>query len=196
MKLRSGSALASLMAGLWLSACGEGPQQAGDVALALEGPQGPGLPADVAFLRVLYRVGDAAPELHVSEVTELATAQGRRRLVLDQLPAESMLSVRVEGQLASGEIGYVGSIGPLKLAGGETLSEQVVLVSANASQLVTSALPPRFLHSAARLADGRVLVSGGFSNLPPPIAHPGQDRALAAIAPSRSKTLGCSTPIA
>ncbi len=102
----------------------------------------------------------APPELHVAEVSALARAQAAR--CSTRYPP-SVLSVRVEGQLAGGEIAYVGSIGPLQLAGGERLHEPVVLVSAYESAGVTSAMPARFLHSATRLRDGRVLVSGGFS---------------------------------
>jgi hypothetical protein len=146
------------------ASCAHQPEQEAPLAvnLALASSQGPGLPADVAFLRVLFRVGDREPQLRVAEVQQLATEDGRRRLVLDDLPAGTPLSVRVEGQVASGEIAYLGSLGPLTLAGGEDLKAQVFLASANESTPLSNAPPARFLHTATALADGRVLVTGGF----------------------------------
>ncbi|MFT3921136.1 MAG: hypothetical protein QM778_01245 [Myxococcales bacterium] len=154
-----------------LASCADpGPEPAG-FGLALTGPSGPGLPPDVAFLRVLYRVGDAEPQLQVAAVSELATNEGRRQLALDDLPAGSSVSVRVEGQLASGEIAYVGGYGPVTLVGGERLAAPIILVNANESEPISGAPPGRFLHSAARLPDGRVLITGGFGE-PSSVACP------------------------
>jgi len=145
-----------------LSGCADAEPEVAGLGLALTGPAGPGLPPDVAFLRVLTRVGDAAPALQVSAVDGLDSQAGHHQLALPDLPAGSRVSVRVEGQLASGEIAYVGAVGPFLLVGGERLSQSVTLVSASESQAVASAPPGRFLHAASALADGRVLITGGF----------------------------------
>ncbi len=148
---------------LGTAACAQHTEEAPlSVQLAVVGPEGPGLPADVAFVRVSYRVGEAAPELRVSSVQGLESVEGRRRLVLEDLPAHTQLSVRLEGQRENGEIAYLGSLGPLALAGGEHLKAQVVLSVANESVPLSNAPPPRFLHRASALPDGRVLISGGF----------------------------------
>jgi hypothetical protein len=140
------------------------------LALALSDLSDAGLPHDVSALRVQYQLGDAAVT-HTVSVEELESGGGRRELTLDDLAPGEPLSVRVEGLLAGGKLGYVGSLGPLSLVPGEALTQRIALSPAGRSVLLdgsgSASLPGRFLHASAVLPDGRVLISGGFG---PPAA--------------------------
>jgi hypothetical protein len=142
-------------------ACADGGP-APDLGLAVASLTGDGLPDDVRSVRVTWRIDGGKPTTREATLDQLEVSEGRTRLSIERIPEDTPIELTVEGVRSDGKAGYAGSVGPLQLSAGEQARVRVVLFGRDASEMLPAAPPGRFLHAATRLADGRVLVSGGF----------------------------------
>ncbi|MCS6799917.1 MAG: hypothetical protein NZ898_15620 [Myxococcota bacterium] len=164
-----GAALASLAVAVGGCASSDShPAPALAVRWPVEVPAGE-LPDGLAALRVLLFVdGREGFQDTTVSVSRLAMRDGRRVLehpLLRDLPRGPAVRVTIEGLREDGSLGWIGHAGPFVLRTGERRYADVQMYTLGAPQLVDGGrMPPRFLHAAAPLPDGRVLLCGGFTS--------------------------------
>jgi hypothetical protein len=128
------------------------------------------LPSDVTSIQIIRSIDGVADSPAGFTVANLPMRpDGRRYLeaaALQNLPAGRRIDVAISGMGTMAQ--YVGVVGPIVLSPGERRHIDVNMYRIDASvPLGMSDAAARFLHTATTLADGRVLVAGGFDAISP-----------------------------
>src|SRR5262249_27674666 len=135
-------------------------------AMWLRDPSEPSIPDTVATLRLLvYVPGEKSPRETIRRKSKLVdTDDGRPEFVRDGLPIDVPLTLAVEARDLAGIVQYFGQVGSLVLKEGERRVVPLRMYEVGMSVRLEEgdSLSPRFLHTATPLADGRVLIAGGF----------------------------------
>lgn len=84
-------------------------------------------------------------------------------LVRRDLPAGVPLRFELRGKGTGGEVLFVGQAGPFFLGEGERRFVELQMYPVGSSASLEGAGVERFLHTATRLPDGRILIAGGFT---------------------------------
>ncbi|NOY92953.1 MAG: hypothetical protein GXP55_17350 [Deltaproteobacteria bacterium] len=93
---------------------------------------------------------------------------GRAEILADSLPINTPFSIELRAfDDPTLHVGYIGRVGPIVLAAGERRHIAVRMYRVGATtELVSDEMTGRFLQTATALKDGRVLITGGFTQGP------------------------------
>lgn len=127
---------------------------------AATGPRA-GLPPDVDALTVRILDPGGEPPEREQEVTRDAVTDDTPYAVVGGLPVGRPVEVRIEGRVGA-RIAYSGVVGPLVLGPGERRYVDLLLVPTDTVTEMASLEAPAAGQTSTRLADGRILFTGGF----------------------------------